>query len=429
MVEQVTRSLNMAGVWWIPNKYEDRLMGTLQWKPNVGCELKLVDDSSDFKWDLSLSSGIIVGLNSEQQPVTLVGCRHGGGWNLKHIGRVLSFGHNVRVDSALVGVLLENEADFAITDLDIGYAGLDEYVIERYYEVGRPQESQGLSQFGPVTFSIPQYEVAKTGNADVELFVSFSLGSELRLQHKLHLSVPETNPYKSYGASLKLVHDIIPAFLAAMMGHQSFVTSLSCSTDRAIVEIFDGYHKRMTWDGNPDFTDRLVLGKEKTLAHWPRVLPAWVENYEAIADLCSAYVKILSDGTDGFFEVNNLVHLFFGLERYYKEKRNKSKSSTWRALKYAICRIDSYFESIEEYILVADSIDIGYLNNARNTLVHSNEDEPDYQLVYQQLMFVTRCVLLMEMEYPVANVRQETQHWSLWQFFAERRKKEADISD
>ena len=127
----------------------------------------------------------------------------------------------------------------------------------------------------------------------------------------------------------------------------------------------------------------------------------------------------------GFFEVNNLVHLFFGLERYYKEKRNKPRSSLWRALKYAICRIDRYFENIEEFISVADSIDIKPLNAARNTLVHSNEDEPDYQLVYQQLMFIMRCILLMEMEYPVANVQQETQHWGSWQFFAERRKANA----
>ena len=130
----------------------------------------------------------------------------------------------------------------------------------------------------------------------------------------------------------------------------------------------------------------------------------------------------MSDGIDGFFEINNLVHLFFGLERYYKEKRNTKRASLWRALKYTICRIDSYFENIEEYISVADSIEIKYLNDARNTLVHSNEGESDYQLVYQQLMFITRSVLLMEMAYPAANVRQDTQHWDLWQFFAERRK-------
>ena len=45
MAEQVTRSLNMAGIWWLPDKYEDRMMGTLTWKPNVGCSLRLVDGS------------------------------------------------------------------------------------------------------------------------------------------------------------------------------------------------------------------------------------------------------------------------------------------------------------------------------------------------------------------------------------------------
>ena len=135
-------------------------------------------------------------------------------------------------------------------------------------------------------------------------------------------------------------------------------------------------------------------------------------------------MKILSDETDEFFEVNNLVHIFFGLEAYYKEKRNTKHGSLWRTLKYTICRIDSYFANIEEYISVADSIEIKCLNDARNTLVHSNEGDPDYALVYQQLIFITRCVLLIEMDYPLDNVVADTQHWSLWQYFAKRRKSD-----
>ena len=266
--------------------------------------------------------------------------------------------------------------------------------------------------------------MAKTDDADVGLFVSYSLRNEIQLRHKLRVSFAETSRYKSEGANLELVHVKLPAFLSAMMGHQSFLTSLFSPTDEASVEIFDGYDRWMSWDGNPQFRHRLVHGSEKTLSYWTRIIPAWVESYPSISKLCSAYVKILSDGTDGFFEINNLLHLFFGLERYYKLKRSKKHSSLWRALKYTVCRIDSYFENIEEYVSVADSIDIKYLNDARNTLVHSNEGKPDYPLVFNQLIFITRCVLLMEMEYPVASVQQDTNHWDLWQFFKESRKRE-----
>lgn len=420
MAEEVTRSLKMAGEWWLPEKYEGKKLGTLEWLPLQGCMLTLVDDSFDFNWELS--AGVIVGLNTEQQPITLYGCSNAGGWNINHVGKVLSYGHNVRVDYALVGVLFESEADIALTDLYTGYAGLDEYVIEKYYKIERIQDSEGRDRFGPVTFSMPTYETAKVGEVDVSLYVGYSIPSGLQLQHKLHFAFPESNLYKSKGKNFDLVHEILPSFLSTMMGHQSFLTSLGSRIDKASIEVFDGYHERMSWDRQPQYRDRLVQGREKTLNLWPTILPVWVKNYQAIANLCSAYIKIMSDDSDGFFEVNNLVHLFFGLERYYKEKRNKPRSSLWRALKYAICRIDRYFENIEEFISVADSIDIKPLNAARNTLVHSNEDEPDYQLVYQQLMFITRCILLMEMEYPVANVLQETQHWSSWQFFAERRK-------
>lgn len=419
MAEHKTRCLNMAGTWWLPNT-DNEMLGTLRWTPNVGCILELVGDSHEFKWGDTLS--IVWGLNSDQDPISLVGCRYVGGGTIKSRGNATSFGHRIAASYALVGGLFENEAEIALTDLYVGFAGLDEYVIERYYDFEPKQDADGRYKFGPITFSIPEYDSAKIDETRVGIFVSFSLGQQLQLQHKLHVVFPNRDGYSSDGDNYQLVHEMLPAFLSAMMGHKSFLTSNSSHIDNVSVEVFDGYHERISWDGNPKFRDRLVLGKEKTLALWPAILPAWVENYQAVSKLCSAYVKILSDGTDGFFEVNNLVHLFFGLERYYKEKRNKTHSSLWRALKYTICRIDSYFENIDTFIQVADSIDIGYLNDARNTLVHSNEGEPDYSLVFRQLMFITRCVLLMEMEYPVANIQQETQHWDLWQSFSKGRK-------
>ena len=420
MAKYVTRRLKMAGEWWLPDKYEDKKLGTLQWIPNQGCLLTVVDQSFKFEW--SKSPGTILGLNSEQEPITLVGCSHDGGWGIEGSGNVLSYGHHVWGDFALVGYLFENEADISLTDLYAGYAGLDEYVIEPYYEYEHTQDSEGRYRFGPVTFSIPKYEMAKIGDAEVGIYVGWSIPSGLQLKHKLHFSFPKSNAYKSKGENFKLIHFVLPAFLSALMGHQNFLTSLSSRIDKASVEIFDGYHDSMSWDGNPRFRDRLVLGRESSLNVWPAILPAWVKNYQAVANLCRAYVRLLSDESDGFFDVNNLVHVFFGLEAYHKAKCKLKSGSLSKAIEFAISKISNYFQNIEKYVTVAEEIDVNTLSHARQVLVHANEGEPNYQLVYQQLIFITRSVLLMEMEYPVSQVRQDTQHWSVWQFFSERRK-------
>ncbi len=418
MAEQVTRSLNMPGIWWLPNT-DNETLGTLRWMPNVGCRLELVGDSHEFKWGESLD--IIWGLNSEQKPITLVGCRHlghsGGAW----IGNASSVRHALSVRMALVGYLCKKESEIALTDLYAEYAGLDEYVLQRYYGYERTQDSEGKYNIGPITFSIPTYEMARFGEAEVGLFVGWSMDSGIRLQHKLHFSFQKTNLYKSEGTNFRLVHVILPAFLSAMMGHRSFQTSLTSPTENALLEIYDGFHERMMWDGNPRFRDRLVLGQENTLKYWPTILPAWVENYQTISKLCSAYVKILTDEEDGFLNINNLVHLFFGLERYHKTKCSLPKSSLEEALRYSVKCISEYFQSVSVFTRAASEVDVNSLVRARQVLVHANEGEPDYKLVYQQLIFITRCVFLMEMEYPVANVRQETQHWSQWQFFKKRR--------
>ena len=421
MAKNETRGLNMAGIWWMPNGDNDTL-GTLRWIPNVGCVLELVEDSHEFSWDES--PGIVWGLNSEQDPITLVGCRYTGLGTIKSRGNATSFGHRVAATFALIGGLFENEADAALTDLYAGYAGLDEYVIEKYYDLEHTQDSEGRYRHGPITFSIPTYDMAKIGEATVGLYVGFSLDNELRLQHKLHISFPESNLYESDGENFNLIHFVLPAFLSAMMGHQNFLTSLSSPIDKAPVEIFDGYHDSMSWDGNSRFQDRLVLGKEKTLALWSTILPAWVENYHAISKLCSAYVKILSDENDGFFNRNNLVHVFFGLEQYHKAKCNLKSGSLSKALEFAISKTSNYFQNVEKYVTVAQEIDVNTVSHARQVLVHANEGEPDYPLVYQQLIFITRCVLLMEMEYPVSSVRDDTSHWDLWHFFADRGKSD-----
>ena len=425
MPEYETRSLNMSGIWWIPGNYKNRFLGNLRWMPKVGCILEIIDDSHEFKWPKSL--GIVSGLSSDQEPITLLGCKYVSCGRFSFTGNVQSYGHRVFTNTTLVGIMFEDETEIVLKDLYAGYAGLDEYVIERYYEFGSEKHAKGGNSSRQVKFSIPNYEIANVGEIKVGLFVGYSLGKELQLEHKVHISFPETDLYNSVGKNFKLIHVELPAFLSAIMGHNCFLTSLACRMDRSSVEVFDGNHPRISWKGEPSFQDRLILGHKEKLDLWPDLLPAWINNFQTIEKLCSAYIKIMSDGSDGFFEVNNLAHLFFGLERYYKEKRNTKRASLWRALKYTICRIDSYFENIEEYISVADSINIEYLNDARNTLVHSNEGELEYQLVYHQLIFITRCVLLIEMEYPVSTVENDTSHWELWHFFADRRKpKEAN---
>ena len=246
MAEQVTRSLNMAGTWWLPDKYEGKMLGTLKWLPHRGCELTLVSESHKYKWDSS--PGIILGLNSEQDPVTLVGCRHGGHPGIRMIGNVTSYSHGLTVNSALIGHLFENESDIVLMDLYAGFAGMDEYIIESYFDYEHTPDAEGRHRIDSVTFVPPKYERAKIGETEVGLYVGFSIANDLQLQHKLHISFPESNSYSSEGTNYELVHRILPSFLSALMEHQTFITSLDFYSDHANVEIFDGYHSRMSWD-------------------------------------------------------------------------------------------------------------------------------------------------------------------------------------
>ncbi|MYD09136.1 MAG: hypothetical protein F4X02_03740 [Chloroflexi bacterium] len=425
MVEQVTRSLKLAGEWWVPDNYEGKKLGTLEWFPYKGCFLKLIDVSYEFEW--GESPGLICGLNSDQDPVTLLGCRHAGRVGFKMTGNVSTESHWVQAHCALVGGLFESETEISITDLYVGYAGLDEYVIEDYAEYERVANEDGNYRIDSMTFNFTDYEAAKIGGTSLCLYVGWSRPGGLQLNHKLHFSFPADDHYRSIGKNLMLVHEIIPAFLSSIKGHRSFITALGTHVENARLEIYDGAHGSMTWNGEAEFRDRLVLGRRRSLDTWPAILPKWVDNYSAVSKLSKAYVKILSEEDDGFFNINNLVHVFFGIEAYCKEKcsRSRGRISLKEALTFTIARIRKYFEEVEDFVKEIDSLSVNTLSHARQVLVHANEGKPDYALVYHQLIFITRCVLLVEMEYPVANVKQDTQHWSSWHIPAERRKPEA----
>ena len=423
MAEQVTRSLNMSGVFWRPEDSGNTKMGTLQWIPYRGCILTLVDESDDFSW--GKSPGIILGLNSERDPITLVECKYYGGKSLKITGNAFSVGHELAARCALVGRWFEKETEIVLSELYVEYAGIDNYVTATYYDFDTSHDAEGRLKFDRAIFSIPKFDASIINDVEIRLHVSLSFDKGIEPQHKLHVMFPESRAYKSEGGNYNLVHDVLPSILSALLGHESFVISLIGQMMEASVEIFDSSHGNMSWEGDSRFRDRLVNGGENTLRLWPKILSAWAENHSAVAQLCNAYIKLLTDGRDGFFDVNNLVHVFFGLEAYHKSKCNLNKGALGKALKYAIGQIKSYFQDVEKFSMIAKEIDTSALSHARQVLVHSNEGEPNYPLVFQQLMFITRSVLLMEMEYPVSQVRQDTQHWDLWHFFAERRKSTA----
>ena len=412
MPEEKTRELNMAGMWWVPENYDDRKMGTLRWIPLRGCLLELLDHTPEFYW--GTSPQVICGWTTDKIPVTLLGCSHVHGWIRAHIGKHIGFRNNIWVDIALIGCLYEKGSDVPLEHLCASYAGLDKYVTQRYFEIGENQELRAGPTSGPITLELPIFDTANTSIGNVGLIVDAILESDIRLRHRLLISFDGPSQYRKYHNHLKLVHEILPAFLGTMMGHHSFLTDLGSTIDNTAVKIFEGRDDAVIWDGNSRFRDRLVLGNSRTLELWPVIIPAWIKNYDFVEKLCHAYIRIMSETKDGFFEVNNLVHIYFGLEAYCKAKCNSGNSSLKCALDYILPRIRERFGHADLFSRALQTIDKGCISHARQVLVHSNEGDPDFSLIYRQLVLITRCILLMEMEYPLDNVEEDTQHWSLW---------------
>ena len=108
------------GIWWLPDKPEKRISGTLRFTPNEGVILELIGSFKDTK-DI-LKPEIILGISNGKK-ITLHKCFETKPNNVS-VPESLSF----YADEVFVGAHFQKSEDIKFRKLCIRYSYLDEWV-------------------------------------------------------------------------------------------------------------------------------------------------------------------------------------------------------------------------------------------------------------------------------------------------------------
>ena len=111
------------GIWWLPDKPEKQISGTLRFTPNEGAILELIGSFKDTK-DIMLKPEIILGISSNGKKITLHKCFETKS-NISFPGLLTS---SFYANEVFVGAHFQKSEDIKFRELSIRYSYLDEWV-------------------------------------------------------------------------------------------------------------------------------------------------------------------------------------------------------------------------------------------------------------------------------------------------------------
>ena len=124
------------GIWWLPDKPEKQISGTLRFTPNEGGVLELM---SSFK-DIQVEPEIILGVSSNGKNITLHKC-FDTKTNFNFPGFLTSsFYANV----IFIGAHFQKLEDIKFKSISIHYSHLDEWVNISGFNIKPPGEEKEL---------------------------------------------------------------------------------------------------------------------------------------------------------------------------------------------------------------------------------------------------------------------------------------------
>ena len=132
------------GIWWLPDKPEKQVSGTLRFTPNEGAILDLIGSFKDTKEiNKMLELEIILGISSNGKNITLHKCFETKS-NVS-VPRLLT--SSFYANEVFVGAHFQKSEDIKFRELSICYSYLDEWVNISGFNIQYPDKSEVVIKY------------------------------------------------------------------------------------------------------------------------------------------------------------------------------------------------------------------------------------------------------------------------------------------
>lgn len=150
-----------TGVWWLPNKPEEKISGTFRFAPHEGAILDLIGSFKDIKdMDRILEPEIILGISSNGKGITLHRCVETKS-SLSFPGLLTSSFYAVVV---FIGTHFQKTEDIKFKSLTVRYSHLDEWVNISGFDIRHDRDEAAIK------YKVPEAIEASINN-DYRVFI------------------------------------------------------------------------------------------------------------------------------------------------------------------------------------------------------------------------------------------------------------------
>jgi len=150
------------GIWWLPDKPEKQISGTLRFTPNEGAILDLIGSFKDIKEiNKMLEPEIILGISSNGKNITLHKCFETKS-NVSFPGLLTS---SFYANEVFIGTHFQRSEDIKFRELSIRYSYLDEWVNISGFDIQYPDKKAVV-----IKYKLPEPIQANIGE-DYKIFI------------------------------------------------------------------------------------------------------------------------------------------------------------------------------------------------------------------------------------------------------------------
>ncbi len=226
------------GIWWLPEKSDKQVSGTLKFHPEEDTSLELIGSFKDIsELNVVQKPEIILGLTSNGKKVTLYKCYESQS-SLSMPGFLKT---SFVVSVVFIGHQFERKEDIVFDSLSLNYSNLNEWVGISGFHQQLNTNPEGHLHKAEISYSYPQKVEAKLENFNISLDYHFAMSgafSEFKLEQTTFLKIEIHEP-THFDGYMDICYDN-QNFLSLAMGRAVYPLSIKAKTEGCQTTLSDG---------------------------------------------------------------------------------------------------------------------------------------------------------------------------------------------
>jgi ApeA N-terminal domain 1 len=328
------RRAKLVGTWWLPERPETKVRGTLSWAPSSFPALRTERGLIPTDQTLSHSmTPVIHGKAGSWNRITLLQC---------HSTHLPSLKERYRVEDALLGAHI---TDGLCQRAMVTYPYLEEWAIgSRWYDAGAIKRLSAGGQSVRIRWRGPSRLSAETSWGRIQLVAGASIGGSvgetfsIKRSLVFHLDASTPRTLQEWKQDIVQPLTNLLSLLTATLTRPRHILLLNWTGESDLVSSPGPVAELVSYERQPDvgghFRGRVMpvsampLPLKDIERRLPRIARRWWEFYRRFPFLCGLFFSVHND-TQGFWEYRFLTHVQ-AAELYHRLRVKKDELSAAR---------------------------------------------------------------------------------------------------